>query len=139
MRSRLATSQDGGRQIQLLNETISRNFAVIKLLVRDGAAIVGRWICKRWGRSGRRLGRGWGLGYGVVEAVVEAIVGTTLVGTNEGLASMMIVRVLVAVLPQVSVAVLPQVSMATYSIVSVATCDVSIRMFPDRIPLMKVR
>ena len=99
MRSRLATSQDGGRQIQLLNETISRNFAVIKLLVRDGAAIVGRWICKRWGRSGRRLGRGWGLGYGVV---VEAIVGTTLVGTIAGLASMITVRVLVAVLPQVS-------------------------------------
>ena len=86
MRSRLATSQDGGRQIQLLNKTISRNFAVIKLLVRDGAAIVGRWICKRWGRSGRRLGRGWGFGYGVEE---EA-------------ASMSTVRVLVAVLPQVS-------------------------------------
>jgi hypothetical protein len=45
------------------------------------------------------LNRGWGFGYGVV---VEAIVGTTLVGTIDGVASMMIVRVLVAVLPQVS-------------------------------------
>jgi len=42
------------------------------------------------------LNRGWGFGYGVV---VEAIVGTTLVGTNDGLASMITVRVLVAVSP----------------------------------------
>ena len=42
------------------------------------------------------LNRGWWLGYGVV---VEAIVGTTLVGTNDGLASMITVRVLAAVSP----------------------------------------
>ena len=49
--------------------------------LQRAAQIVGRWICKRWGRFGRRLGRGWGFGYGVV---VEAIVGTTLVGTIGG-------------------------------------------------------
>ena len=55
-----------------------------------------------------------GLGYGVVEAVVEAVdasadgeeeaVEAPFAGTNDGLASMITVRVVVAVLPQVSVA-----------------------------------
>ena len=44
------------------------------------------------------LNRGWGFGYGVVEAVVVA----PFAGTIDGVASMMTVRVLVAVLPQVS-------------------------------------
>ena len=41
-----------------------------------------------------------GVGYGVVEAVVDA----PFAGTIDGVASMIMVRVLVAVLPQVSVA-----------------------------------
>ena len=45
-----------------------------------------------------------GIGYGVVEAVVEASDGGVAAGIIEGAASMMTVRVLVEVLPQVSVA-----------------------------------
>ena len=44
------------------------------------------------------LNRGWGFGYRVVEAVVVA----PFVGTIDGLASIITVRVLAAVLPQVS-------------------------------------
>jgi hypothetical protein len=55
------------------------------------------------------LNRGWGVGYGVVEAVVEAVdasadgedeaVEAPFAGTIDGLASMITVRVLVAVSP----------------------------------------
>jgi hypothetical protein len=71
---------------------------------KAAVGIIGRQIRKGWRHRGVELNRGWGFGYEVVEAVVEAIVGTTLVGTIDGLASMITVRVLVAVLPQVSVA-----------------------------------
>ena len=68
-----------------------------------------------WRRRSAGLSRGWGIGYGVVEAAVEvvdvladgeeeAVVEASIVEMIEGAASMMIVRVLVAVLPQVSVA-----------------------------------
>jgi hypothetical protein len=61
------------------------------------------------------LSRGWRFGYGVVEAVVEVddaapdgeedgVVEASVVGMIEGAASTIIVRVLVAVWPQVSVA-----------------------------------
>ena len=65
---------------------------------------------------------------GVEVAITPALDGEVV--ATFGLASMITVRVLVAVLPQVSV--------ATQSMVSVATCDVSIRIFPERLPLMKV-
>ena len=76
--------------------------------------MLGRQIRKGWGHRGVELNRGWGLGYGVVEAVVEAVdasadgeeeaVEAPFAGTNDGLASMITVRVLVLVLRQVSVA-----------------------------------
>jgi hypothetical protein len=52
-------------------------------------------------------------------------------GLSKELLRTITVRVLVDVFPQVSV--------ATYSIVSVATCEASIKMLPDRTPLMNVR
>ena len=73
-------------------------------------------------RSGKLKSR---VGYGVVASAVGTV------GTIEGAASTITVRVLVDVFPQVSV--------ATYSIVSVATCEASIKMLPDRTPLMNVR
>ena len=61
-------------------------------------------VWARPGQAGRHGGAGLshatGVGYGVVEAVDDA----TFVGTIDGLASTITVRVLVAVLPQVSVA-----------------------------------
>ena len=65
----------------------------------------GRQICKVGQCCDVRLSRGWRFGYGVVVvAVVEADGEAPFVGMIDGLASMMTVRVLVAVLPQVSVA-----------------------------------
>ena len=54
-----------------------------------------------------------GVGYGVVEAVVDA----PFAGTIDGVASMIMVRVLVAVLPQVSVEMSKPAALASSSTV----------------------